>query len=110
MWKQWIPFAGVVAGTGTQPALPTRIFELLIVGAISSVTTLKAMEMDVSALKDSFKALAATTITRTEFNMHTQQNTGYRERMAKEKVDEDRKWDARITRLENCFILRECKK
>lgn len=46
---------------------------------------------------------------KTSFLNHEKQNAEYRERMAKAKETEDAKWDARITRLENCFIIRTCK-
>lgn len=43
------------------------------------------------------------------FTNHEKQNAEYRERMAKEKEADNKRWDDRIHRLENCFIMRNCK-
>lgn len=100
MWKSqvsdWVPFVGIVTGksVGDSPLL-TRFVELIIVGALSAFTTIKALENDVSKLT-------------TRFESHEKQNTEYREKTARDKVEEDRKWDSRIQRLENCFISRTC--
>ena len=113
MWKHhipdWVPLAGLITGKMDSPFF-TRIAEMLIVGIVSGFVTLKALENDVANLGKDVLTLKNSSITHVEFDMHKKQNEEYRDRMAKEKEEYDRKWDARITRLENCFILRECKR
>lgn len=99
-WKQnipeWIPFATAVAGkVQVNPPWMTRLAELVIVGMVSSYGTIKTLEYEVTTLK-------------TQFVVHEKQNTEYRVQAAKDRSDDDRKWDARIARLENCFIVRNC--
>ncbi|MDA8260209.1 MAG: hypothetical protein M0Z99_32025 [Betaproteobacteria bacterium] len=98
MWKQqipgWIPLAGLVTGKLYAPFL-TKVIELLIVGVISSVITLNTLANDIANLK-------------IQFVTNEKQNADYREKTAREKTDDDKKWDARISRLENCFISRMC--
>ncbi len=68
------------------------ILVLLFVGWLAGYSELKA---DVLSMKGNFIA-------------HEKQNAEYRASQAKAREDEDRKWDARINRLENCFIVRNC--
>lgn len=93
MWKQhlpeWIPFAAAVTGKPPMNApWITRLAELAIVGIVSSIGTIRALESDVSNLK-------------TQFAAHERQNVA-------DRAEDDRKWDQRIQRLENCFIQRTC--
>lgn len=46
----------------------------------------------------------------TAFASHERKNEDYRREEAERKNADDRKWDARINRLENCFIIKNCGK
>ena len=107
MWKQqipdWIPFATAITGkVPMNSPWVTRLAELVIVGIVSGVSTFKSLEYDVAALN-------------TKLVAHEKQNSDYRADMEKKRTEEtrvraeeDRKWDIRIQRIENCFILRNC--
>lgn len=65
---------------------------LVLVGWISGYVELKSA---VAGLK-------------VQFAEHERKNAEYRERTAKDKENDDKKWDYRIQRIENCFIVRNC--
>jgi hypothetical protein len=67
---------------------------LFFVGWLAGYTELKA---DVLSMKNNFTT-------------HEKQNAQYREDQAKAREKDDKKWDDRITRIENCFIIRNCGK
>ena len=100
MWKQRIlevtPFVATIIGK-TPDAVPwaTRLVELAIVGVVSSYGTIKTLENDVGILKQ-------------QLARNEQMDSEYRASAARQRQEDDRKWDGRIQRLENCFILRNC--
>ena len=104
MWRQsipdWFPFACLITGRMVVKPIFTRIVEGILIGAVGAgfalAVSFRVLERDVAELKVDLK-------------VHEKLNEDYRNRMLTEKHIDDSKWDARITRLENCFIRRDCK-
>lgn len=115
-----LPFACIISGKEI-PNKPwvTRLIELAIAGSLGGAFSLGVFFTKLDSRIDT--ATAAIKIVQSNLDVHDRKNTDYREQHARQdaeerlrqeakRVEEDKKWEARITRMENCFIYHNCER